>query len=161
MSLICSGQNRPPTWISSIRVLKCSHSCLKQKQSQKEGSSYALLALQSAFLHEKSHNFRVRWKVHPGRNEVMSSTKADTFGGLCWQTANSIWHCNFLSLVNCPKAPEERGCSRPGHILVLLAESNSSTVWGKFHSLRNSAVAESTTWSSNTKFWFYSCFLLM
>lgn len=60
MRLIYSCQNRPSIWISSIRVLKCSYSYLKQKQSQKEGASYALLALQSAFFYQKSHSFRAR-----------------------------------------------------------------------------------------------------
>lgn len=45
--------------------------------------------------------------------------------------------------MNCHKAPEERRCPRPDHILVLLSESNSSTIWGKLQGLRNSAVAES------------------
>lgn len=143
MRLIYSCQDIPPIWTSSVGVFKCSYSYLKQKQPQKEGASYALLAFQSAFLHKKSHNFRIRWIVHQGRNEVMSSAKADSFRGFCWQIANPMWNCNFLSLMNCHKAPEERGCPRPDHILVLLSESNSSTIWGKLQGLRNSAVAES------------------
>lgn len=51
--MVYSCQDRPSIWISSgtVRDRKCSYSYLKQKQSQKEGASCALLALQPAFLH--------------------------------------------------------------------------------------------------------------
>lgn len=155
MRLIFSCQDRPPIWISSTRVPKVFLQLFKQKQSQKEGASYTLLALQSPFLHKKSHNFRVRWIVQ-GRNEVMSSTKVDTFRGLCWQIVNPTWHCNFLPLMNCHKAPEERvayWCYCLKEIPPLFGENYSG--------LRNSALAESTIWSSDNKLWFYSCLFLM
>lgn len=85
-----------------------------------------LPALQFAFLHKKSRNFRVRWAVHKRRNEVLSSTKADTFRGSCWQTANSAWHCSLLSSVNLLiKHQGGRGHLRSGHTTCV-------TVWKQF-----------------------------
>lgn len=92
--------------ISSLRVLKCSYSYVKQKQSQKEGASCRLFSLPSFIKNpvtsESGEPF-IRGEMKPCLLQRLTPWAS------CWQTANSTWHCSLLSS---HKAPEREGASQ-------------------------------------------------